>query len=716
MCFFINNEYFMINLKINDLFWIRVFMREFFKSGCLVFLLLFPSVLFGQLKELELIKAENPDRALPVFIDYPDAAAIIVTSSLTNLKFDSNIEVIADRSVPEAGEYRILVNPFRQTITVSAKGYIQLRFTISLSEPREVVYYELQPKEPVNTSLTAAGQGDFVLNSNPPGATISIEGFPDFNGITPYTFRGYAAQQYDVELSMENYETFSYTMKVEPLKLLNDEVNLTPKFGFLDLNPTDQNGYPINHSVVIYNSQIELVDPDTITGFETVGKGEIIISISANGYKDTTISLNIEAGQKLVKEINLSPAHSLINFNLIDTKGNKLNNYEIIIPDGIEVSEIKHPDYSYAIKEGVYTIEFNSVGFTSKKIELEFNGGEANTKEIIMLTSEENALVPAFVRIYSDHGTRLKIGEDIEILEMIEKEFVPGTYSISLIHPYRSNSSEIFVKPQITQEFYLPILPSQKKTYALSVIPGMGHIYTKRYRGWAYFGLTVMGAAFGFHSYNTYQELDTEARLINQNYVSATTENDALRLSDQLNTTLSRRDGYYQRATISSIGAISLYALSLIDIQITQPKSGYRSKPIIVNGQATYYSPSISRTKTYALSVIPGMGHIYTKRYRGWAYFGLTVVGAAFGFHSYNTYQELDTEARLINQNYVSATTENDALRFSDQLNTTLSRRDGYYQRATISSIGAISLYALSLIDITLSKPEQGLKIQVGLK
>jgi hypothetical protein len=98
----------------------------------------------AQLLEME-VKPTTGSGTVPVFRDHPDDAAIIVNSSLTGLRFDSNVGVVADLSSPNEGVYRIIVKPWRQTITVTMSGYRQARFTIPASEPRSVLYYNVEP-------------------------------------------------------------------------------------------------------------------------------------------------------------------------------------------------------------------------------------------------------------------------------------------------------------------------------------------------------------------------------------------------------------------------------------------------------------------------------------------------------------------------------------------------------------------------------------------
>jgi len=96
----------------------------------------------AQLKELE-VKAIKKSSNIPVFVGYPDDAAIVISSNIENLKFDSNVEIKAQLGNPSLGDYRLILPPYRQTIIVSKEGYRQLRFTINISNSREVQFYEI---------------------------------------------------------------------------------------------------------------------------------------------------------------------------------------------------------------------------------------------------------------------------------------------------------------------------------------------------------------------------------------------------------------------------------------------------------------------------------------------------------------------------------------------------------------------------------------------
>ena len=81
-------------------------------------MLLTPARSDAQLKEME-IQSFNPENTpIPVFTNYPEKAAIIVRSSITNLQFESNLQIIAELGSPAQGEYILIVDPVVQSIRV----------------------------------------------------------------------------------------------------------------------------------------------------------------------------------------------------------------------------------------------------------------------------------------------------------------------------------------------------------------------------------------------------------------------------------------------------------------------------------------------------------------------------------------------------------------------------------------------------------------------
>lgn len=135
----------------------------------LLTLLFLPGIAEGQLKEFDITIVQ--DNRIPVFRDHPEYAAVIINSSLTNLSFDSNLEIIATMGNAYQGEYIVILRPVRQIMTVNAPGFQQGRITLSLTQPRQVVFYRIEPKPEVLTNLIPT-----VFQISPADAVVMVDG------------------------------------------------------------------------------------------------------------------------------------------------------------------------------------------------------------------------------------------------------------------------------------------------------------------------------------------------------------------------------------------------------------------------------------------------------------------------------------------------------------------------------------------------------------
>lgn len=119
---------------------------NYLKTICLVSLVCFlsPSNSKAQLFELDIEEIIN-EGPIPVFRTFPDKTAIIIRSSLTNLRFDSTFEILDERSDPDEGTYRVILEPTNQYLSVSAPGFMTNRIHLTGLNARDVKYYNIEP-------------------------------------------------------------------------------------------------------------------------------------------------------------------------------------------------------------------------------------------------------------------------------------------------------------------------------------------------------------------------------------------------------------------------------------------------------------------------------------------------------------------------------------------------------------------------------------------
>jgi len=336
----------------------------------------------AQLLEME-VKPSSGSGTVPVFRDHPDDAAIIVNSSLTGLRFDSNVGVVADLSSPNEGVYRIIVKPWRQTITVTASGYRQARFTIPASEPRSVLYYNVEPvkgdagalipvtirvnqadasvfidaqqvdisktipleagthqiriektgfltiEQPIEVSterpfqeftMQRLTQRKVVIRTTPAGARIRINGI-ERSETTPIDFFMFPGE-YGLELTLPGYRTLNV-----PLTVQNGDAN---EFSYMLNRIAGDLTLVINPSNArVYIDEIEVTGRNVIP----LSPGLHTIRAQANGYDVYQSTFTMVEGTPLALPITLTPHTGSARFTIrpIDARVTLYNSSNAIV-------------------------------------------------------------------------------------------------------------------------------------------------------------------------------------------------------------------------------------------------------------------------------------------------------------------------------------------------------------------------------------------------
>lgn len=197
------------------------------KTTCLVVIIvlmvLVPGVsALAQLREFNIKEAPAPP-GIPVFIDYPDYAAVYIFSSLNNLSISSNLGLIADKSAPNEGKYLVIVRLDRQILTIKAPGFKEGKIRIPPMKQRDRQFYS------VEELIT---EGTLVINSIPPGAEILLNGTQ--YGFTPYQGK-LLEGDYELILKKEMHHDKIEQIKVVPDTTMSYTYRLKPRFGKLSL-------------------------------------------------------------------------------------------------------------------------------------------------------------------------------------------------------------------------------------------------------------------------------------------------------------------------------------------------------------------------------------------------------------------------------------------------------------------------------------------------
>ena len=99
-----------------------------------------------QLRELEVEQTLRPPDFRKVIPDYPEYPFLVFRSSLSDLKFQSNWQIVADLSTPETGEYILVVDTVRQSLRISVPdAFRRTEISIPKLAPKQTLYYRIEP-------------------------------------------------------------------------------------------------------------------------------------------------------------------------------------------------------------------------------------------------------------------------------------------------------------------------------------------------------------------------------------------------------------------------------------------------------------------------------------------------------------------------------------------------------------------------------------------
>ena len=190
----------------------------------LLIILTLPQVIYAQtvLQRMTVTPMEAP-RTVAVFPDHPDKAGLIFESTLTNLRFDSQMDgIVQIRDESATGRYILIIEPFTQVITITAPGFIQERLRIGTPQAREVRYFRIAPEERRQDVISV------IFNVTPTDAQL----FVDEQQIDINQTVQIEPGQRSVRIEREGFRTVQDIIAVSPANIAFtfalDEIDIVP--------------------------------------------------------------------------------------------------------------------------------------------------------------------------------------------------------------------------------------------------------------------------------------------------------------------------------------------------------------------------------------------------------------------------------------------------------------------------------------------------------
>lgn len=522
-------------------------------------------VVFGQtLQEMNVVPQQS-DRVF-VFRDYEDYAALYIESSIPNLQISSNLRIVADLSEPNTGIYRVIVEPSRQQIYFAAQRFLRVNYPTGNLRPRDVIYLKIEPKENIVTEV-----GTLLVRTEPSGARLTIQGVPgEFT--SPHTFPNLLAQTYTIRVEKEDYVTEEKQIRVNSERPNVETFILTPTVGYISLNVPDAqlflatDAFPEEYRVSFTPNVPVKLDVGTYR-----------YRINRRFYQEATGVFEVLPGVSSVLNPQLNP-----DFATLRVRSN-VRNMRIVAPDNNAPSSA---DASVLyLERGIRQVRFEASGYETQTMTFRVEAGAVIDTTITLITIAEaqrrrqrESLPQGILTLASDVDAEIFINGELRGTQEVSVSLIPDTYRVEMRHALGTKRFSVNVPSADVLERYEIFRPSKGRamTYA-TLVPGGGHFYTKRSRGYLYLGLA--GAAAGYAVYNLQERNALQGDLdgIMASYQAANTVADAERFRAEAESVFNQKQSAHNQFIMGLAAFAGVYAIQWIDVAITLPEFGYRS-------------------------------------------------------------------------------------------------------------------------------------------
>ncbi|MCC7431361.1 PEGA domain-containing protein, partial [bacterium] len=225
-------------------------------------------------------------------------SGIKIITPVEGLVVESRLSVYETERKP--GEVFVYVSPYETALTLYATGHEPLEIILSGQGIRlkESEVWEIRLKTTAKHS-SKTEKGTLILDTVPGGCTITIDGLPAFSEKTPYTFKDWISQRYEIGLELtgnEDYEKLDTLIFIEAKQTSKATLKLKPTFGTLQVE-TD------SEAEIFLDG--EFVGKGNFSGKAKVG--EHTLTIKRNWFATLDTVLVVESGKFFSKNFKLKP-------------------------------------------------------------------------------------------------------------------------------------------------------------------------------------------------------------------------------------------------------------------------------------------------------------------------------------------------------------------------------------------------------------------------
>jgi hypothetical protein len=680
--------------------------KLYVKSSLFLFVLLLSNSALSQLREFDITPVQS--NRIPVFRDHPEMAAVIVNSSMTNLQFDSNLGIVAILGDATQGEYILIVGPVRQIVTVRAPGFQQGRIPVAPTQARQVLHFKVEPKDRVITE-----RGNLIVRTEPTGAMVSIDGIPGEH-LTPHTYEGILAITHTMRIRLDDYQTEERLVRVEVGRPNVETIQLTSAFGFVLIREpglelflkTDADPQEFR---VSYEPNQPLKRPI----------GPYTYRLVKPFHRNAIDTVTIRPGRTSEIAPRFAPEFATYRFAAMPRGA-------VTVQAGPQNAPAAQRPNEVNLQPGTHEMTLSAPGYASERIRVVARAGVVRDTTVT-LTGLGNLILTSGV---SGMSVRLSTGQTASTPAQFTN-LKAGRYSAVItapfhspdsltvdVAPFQDNTRSVTLRPLFSTLRVRTNTPEVRLSSADNRAPQSttpGTLFLEQGQrevlvesaGYAPIRLNLRSVAG--------TTVDTTLTMLTSAQAGDLARREALpkgilQLAADVDAEIyvnGTREGRMQTTLTLVPGRYDVefrHALKSERFSVDVP-----SADLVV--RQVYLRPAKSTALTMA-AVLPGSGHLYTKRVRGYAYLTAFAAAAAYTVLQDGVAADKTSNHDAAYRQYLAATTVADAALHKGRAEAFRSEANEATTRMMIGAAAVAGIYAIQMLDVSFTRPRYGYRSQ----
>ncbi|MCG2717187.1 MAG: PEGA domain-containing protein, partial [Candidatus Marinimicrobia bacterium] len=444
------------------------------------------------------------------------------------------------------------------------------KHTLMLSKP---LYYdfikeiELSPGDMLNLDeVLKPNFGSVAINTNPPGATITINDKIE-TVKTPHKIARLSSGRHTLKLTLPEYRDYETTILIDDEKESVLDIELVPAFGYLNLS-----SIPSEAEVMIGE---KVIGKTPIKDFKLMS-GEHLINVRADYYKEVQEIIIIEDGKTLDRNIDLPPNFGRLSVQAAP-EGSKIyidgkfrgNSPAVIEP-------IMVGSHKVVIDNGEhYKSEERTVFIGLDQTEVIQTSLKELVGQLIVSTNPPGAKI-----IIDGEYYKLNNGAVAKTPMKLSRVWA-GKRTITFDMPgYSEGETEVNVKEdqinvvKVTLDKIVFIKPRINALWRSALLPGFGQYYEGRYAHSAIYLISEAALLTSFFNLkDTHRDLQNEYDATRLEYENLNGTVEEIRNAwENVEQAYEQMDNNYNKQQLVAGAMLGVYLWNVIDSWIFMPK------------------------------------------------------------------------------------------------------------------------------------------------